>query len=170
MNTFEIWTDGACCGNGTLLSRGGCGIFIPSQNILPHDIAIAHRLDKYNDRSVTNNIAELYALKIALEWIHKSMFDVHNIQFTLYSDSQYSINCITTWRNGWTRNHFKLSSGSPIKNLDLIQDIWKLYDTIPYIQFKYVKAHVNKNVATRDQQNNQKADDLATSCIYDNEM
>ncbi len=160
MNICEIWTDGACCGNGTNLSRGGCGVYIPS-----HNISISHRMDTYNDQPVTNNIAELSAIKIALDWIHSLTLDITQIKFILYSDSQYSINCITTWRDGWTRKNLKLSSGQPIKNIELIQQIWRLYDNIPHLQFKYVKAHVNPSMATYEQKNNQVADDLATSCI-----
>jgi ribonuclease HI len=153
----NIWTDGACCGNGTPNSRGGCGIYIPS-----HNISIAHRIDSYNNEPVTNNIAELMAIKLSLEWI----ITQPPMEFVLYSDSQYSINCITTWRSGWERNGLKLSSGKPIKNIELIQSIWKLLDMIPNgVEIKYVKAHVNPRNATELEKNNQVADDLATSCI-----
>ena len=157
---MNIWTDGACTGNGTAHARGGCGIFIPSL-----DIKIAHKLDYI--QPVTNNIAELMAIKLTLEWItsQTSTTSPSAPKYIIHTDSQYSINCITTWRRGWERNGLKLASNNEIKNIELIQSIWQLYDQIAHVEFKHVKAHVHSKIASELEKNNQVADDLATSCI-----
>lgn len=42
------------------------------------------------------------------------------------SDSQYTIDCLSKWYNGWHRNNWKTQKGEDVKNKDLIQHLHQL--------------------------------------------
>jgi ribonuclease HI len=41
----------------------------------------------------------------------------------IFTDSKYSINCITEWYHGWERKGWKTTGNEDVKNRDLIQAI-----------------------------------------------
>jgi ribonuclease HI len=45
---------------------------------------------------------------------------------TIYTDSEFWINVITKWAPGWEAKGWK-KSGGPIKNLDIVQAVYPLY-------------------------------------------
>lgn len=45
---------------------------------------------------------------------------------TIYTDSEFWINVITKWAPGWEARGWK-KSGGPIKNLDIVQQVYPLY-------------------------------------------
>jgi len=47
-------------------------------------------------------------------------------QCEIYTDSEFWINVITKWAPGWAAKGWK-KSGGPIKNLDIVQQIYPLY-------------------------------------------
>ncbi len=62
-------------------------------------------------------------------------------QITIYSDSKYGIDCITTWAYGWKAKGWKKKSGD-IKNLELIKRAHELFETLKNkIIIKHVKGH-----------------------------
>lgn len=67
------------------------------------------------------------------------------IPVRVYSDSQYSINCVTAWWTGWKRNGWRTSKGSKVLNRDLIEAIVTAVqfhtDNGGDIQFKWVRGH-----------------------------
>jgi len=83
----------------------------------------------------TNNTAELNALYKALLIASKSS------KSTIYSDSKYSIDCITTWAYGWKSKGWK-KKGGEIKNLEIIKTAHELYEAIKSrVVIKHVKGH-----------------------------
>jgi len=97
----------------------------------------------------TNNIAELYAIKTALELILLGYLEgkISKIK-TIYiiSDSEYSIKAITIWYKKWENNNWKTSTGNDVANLNIIQDIINLHKKITNEQkgkiiFKHQYAH-----------------------------
>ena len=38
-------------------------------------------------------------------------------ELNLHTDSQFTINCITKWMQGWKRKDWKLSNGEDVKNI-----------------------------------------------------
>lgn len=112
MESIKIYTDGACSGNPGI---SGIGIvLIYNDQIKKISKNIGHG---------TNNIAELQAIKVALETVKRK-----DIPVVIYTDSQY---CIGTLTGKWKA---KL-------NVELIKDIQKLMKTFKDIKFVKVSGH-----------------------------
>lgn len=125
----EIHTDGACSGN-----PGPCGFG-----------AIIREGFKYRELSQflghgTNNIAELTAIKVALEQVADRSAKVR-----LYTDSSYSIGVLT---KGWKAK----------ANRELILAIRDLIDAFDDLKILKVKGHAGDPL-------NERADDLATGSL-----
>ena len=97
----------------------------------------------------TNQIGELCAVLEALR-AHPGAEPL-----TIESDSQYAINCSTTWVRGWKKNGWKNSKGQPVKNRELIKAIDHEISQRPGpVKFVWVKGHNNNP-------GNEKVDHLA---------
>lgn len=59
---------------------------------------------------------------------------------TIHTDSEFWINVITKWAPGWSANGWRKKSG-PIKNLDLVQEAYELYQTTD-TTLAWVRGHV----------------------------
>ncbi len=97
----------------------------------------------------TNQIGELCAVLEALR-AHPG-----SEPLTIESDSQYAINCATTWIHGWKKNGWKNSKNEPVKNAELIraigEEITKRKGTVKFV---WVKGHAGNA-------GNEKVDTLA---------
>jgi ribonuclease HI len=128
---IEVYTDGSC-----IDSIGGYGIVYITDGVeteffgqVPYEVC-------------TNNIAELYAIKSAVELILKyNASDKKKI--TIYSDSIYSIKSLTIWYSNWKKNGWRTSNGEEVKNKELIQSILTLMKEIPNLKFQHVAGHSN---------------------------
>ncbi len=127
----EIHTDGACSGN-----PGPCGYGAIIREGFDY-----LELSQYLGRG-TNNIAELTAIKIALESVEDKTKPVR-----LYTDSSYSIGVLT---KGWKAR----------ANRELILSIRDLIDEFDDLQILKVKGHAGDPL-------NERADDLATGSLQD---
>ena len=58
----------------------------------------------------------------------------------IHSDSEFWINVLTKWASGWKANGWKKKTG-PIKNLDLVQELYELYEKYP-VKLIWVRGHV----------------------------
>lgn len=87
----------------------------------------------------TNQRAELTAVLRALE----SIPDTQNCE--LRTDSQYTINCVTSWYKNWMKNGWRNSKGEDVSNQDLIVAIRKKIDArdgrAAETKFVWVKGH-----------------------------
>lgn len=126
---IRIYCDGACSGNPGF-AGSGLAIYSNTRNpVLLHGDFV---------EVGTNNIAELNALYQAL--VIAKQTSSENI-ITIFSDSKYSIDCITTWAYGWKAKGWT-KKGGEIKNLELIKKIHDLYERIKdLIEIKHVKGH-----------------------------
>ncbi len=59
---------------------------------------------------------------------------------TIYTDSEFWINVITKWAPGWEAKGWK-KSGGPIKNLDIVQEVYPLYKR-SRATLTWVRAHM----------------------------
>ena len=100
-NNINIYTDGACINNGKKNAKAGIGIYISD------DFTISEKLIGLP----TNQRAELYA--ILKELLIIDILNYKNIN--IYTDSMYSINCITKWVKGWKKNDWKDSKKKMLK-------------------------------------------------------
>lgn len=126
---IRIYCDGACSGNP---GNAGSGLAIYSNKKNPVLLYGAY------EEEGTNNIAELNALHQAL--IIASQTFSENI-ISIYSDSKYAIDCISTWAYSWKRNGWS-KKGGEIKNLELIIEAHNLYEKLKTkIELIHVKGH-----------------------------
>ena len=134
---LHIYTDGSTKGNGKKQSKGGFGIVIFDDN---HQ----HLIDAYyeHQNNTTNNRMELSALLKTFELLNTKY---KGMPATIYSDSSYVINILTSWIHVWSKNDWMNSNKKGIiKNLDLVQSLYKYYNIdffICQIDFVKVKGH-----------------------------
>ncbi|NMN00238.1 ribonuclease H [Bifidobacterium sp. DSM 109958] len=96
----------------------------------------AHGYDAGGATNGTNQIGELCAVLQALR-AHPGPQPL-----TIETDSQYAINCSTTWVKGWKRNGWKNSQKKPVKNAELIKAIDAEIAKRPGpVRFVWVKGH-----------------------------
>ena len=147
-----VYTDGSCVGNGRTDAVGGIGIHFPNGEL--KDISKIYRLGL-----CTNQKTELYAILTAIKYI-KQNFSLEKYKLIIKTDSQYSINCVTKWINGWMKNGWVTQSNKPVVNKEMIETIHKYY--VKYdIDFDHVDAHTNGD--DEESVANAKADKLATN-------
>ena len=138
---YVIYTDGACSGNP---GPGGWGAIILNEEKNETNIS-------GKEKSTTNNRMELMAPIMALRKIKKDS------KITIYTDSIYLKNGITTWIKNWEKNGWKNANKKPVKNKDLWVTLNKLSKE-HVIDWKWVKAHAGNKY-------NEIADRLATEAI-----
>ena len=103
----------------------------------------------------TNQIGELCAVLEALR-AHPG-----SEPLVIETDSQYAINCSTTWVHGWKKNGWKNSQKKPVKNADLIRAIDAEISKRPgSVKFVWVKGHAGNA-------GNEKVDELARTYAGD---
>jgi ribonuclease HI len=134
-----LFTDGACSGNP---GPGGWAY------ILRHPATGAEREDFGGEPQTTNNRMELTAVIKGLEALNKDRCRVE-----LWSDSQYVLNGLKDWMDGWKRKGWKTADKKPVKNVDL----WTRLDELRArhdISFHWVRGH-------NDHPENERCDALA---------
>ena len=133
-----IYIDGSARGNGSKNSKGGFGIVIfdESRNLI----------DAYCEQhnNVTNNQMELKAFLKTFELLNTKY---KNEMAIIYSDSSYCINILNSWIYKWSNNNWQTSKGETIKNLDIIQSLYKYYNIDFFIsQINIIKVDGHKGV------------------------
>ena len=101
------------------------------------------------DPDTTNNRMELRALIEAYALLEPSS------EAVIYTDSQLCVNTITQWAAGWARRGWKRKTG-PIKNLELVKELYAAAQAHPKVQLRWIKAHQGNRW-------NEYADALATA-------
>jgi ribonuclease HI len=119
-----VFTDGSCENNP---GPGGWG-FVRVDN----DEVIEEHFGQVAD--TTNNRMELQALIEAYKTLPA------DAGTTIYSDSQLCVNTINQWAAGWERRGWKRKTG-PIKNLELVQELYALAGAHPDVKLEWIRAH-----------------------------
>ena len=140
----EISTDGSAFDNGKRHAKGGIGVYFGESD--PRNVSRPFKI-----YPVTNQRAELYAMITALK-IEKS----HRI--IIHTDNEYSINCATKWIKVWQKNGWLDRFGRPVKNQDLVKELWDLCRG-RLVTFNHVRAHTERT--DRHSIGNREADRLA---------
>ena len=155
---MELYTDGGCRDNGqSSTAAGGIGIVILNQG--EENFFSQTTYFKPN----TNNKTEIFAVIKGLQLL-KDFTDTKNFvkdKLTIYSDSNYTIQGITNWINGWRANGWKTANHQEVKN----KELWmKLDDEVEIakeyydITFVKVKGHAGNKY-------NEKCDQLANEAM-----
>ena len=147
--SIEVFTDGSCM-KKKYGNYCGYGIYFPNGEI-------PNISRKFTHSPLTNQRAELYAIYVALILIKKvGQFD----NVVIYSDSEYSIKCLTVWIHTWNANKWKTAKNDPVKNQDIIKPLYDILRKFKHIKFVHVRSHTgNTDVLSVG---NEMADKLAT--------
>ena len=138
----SIYTDGACKGNP---GPGGWGCYYLYDD--------GSAFEFYGgEENTTNNIMEL---KAAINGLINIKEDTTEI--TVYTDSKYVQQGITTWIEGWKAKNWKTSQNKPVKNVELWNELDALISLLG-VKFEWVKGHGSDL-------NNHKADELANKGV-----
>jgi ribonuclease HI len=65
----------------------------------------------------------------------------HDEDLVIYSDSDYSINCLTKWLPGWVSRKWKTAEGKDVLHQDLIRDTSSRLAKFKSHRFVHVRAH-----------------------------
>lgn len=136
----RIFTDGACRGNP---GPGGWGVLMRFRGREKEMSGAEHE--------TTNNRMELTAAIMALEALKKPCHVI------LTTDSQYVMNGITQWLEGWKLKGWKTANRKQVKNVDL----WQRLDAVRNkheIDWEWVRGHSGHP-------ENERADELANLAI-----
>ncbi|MEX2081109.1 MAG: ribonuclease H [Dehalococcoidia bacterium] len=139
-----VFTDGACTGNP---GPGGWGAVRVNEGTVLEQ--------RYGaEAATTNNRMELTAMIEGLLMVEPKE------SLTVYSDSLLVVDTLTKWAEGWKQRGWRRKEG-PVKNLDLVQRAYDLFQERPGVRIEWIKAH-NGSLW------NEYADSLATA--YAREM
>jgi len=123
LSRVEIYTDGACRGNPGV---GGWGAILRT--------AGRERELYGGEPATTNNRMELTAAIRALAALRR------RCEVSLYTDSQYVRQGITTWLADWKRRDWRTADRKPVKN----QDLWEQLDALAAkhdVEWHWVRGH-----------------------------
>lgn len=129
---IEVYTDGACRNNGKLNASAGIGAYFPQHLSLNISEPLPYEFKP------TNQKAELYAIIKAIETSINVFGD--SCEIIIYTDSQYSIQCIKEWIFNWKRNGWVTKEGKPVVNRKLIEQLDCLFNKHSVKMVK-VKGH-----------------------------
>lgn len=131
-DALVIYTDGSSLANGKKGARAGVGVFFGAND--PRNIS-----ERLVGDPQTNQRAELTAIQRALEVAPVAQ------KVQIYTDSQYSINCMTQWAASWERKGWKTATGAEVKNQDIIRKVLALMKERTRAggetYFQWVKGH-----------------------------
>ena len=123
MSEVVIYTDGACKGNP---GPGGWGVWMKTGE---------HERELWGgEKHTTNNRMELTAVIEALTSLKR------RCSVTLFTDSEYVRNGITTWIHGWKARGWKTADKKPVKNVELWQRL-DLLNAGQEVTWRWVKGH-----------------------------
>lgn len=154
---MRVFTDGACSHNGRPNATAGYAVWFPDHRELSESARIPA------NQSQTNQRAELTAIARAVVILDEKGF--HDADVILYTDSDYSINCLTKWIPGWVSRKWKTSVGGDVLHRDLIEETFNRLARFKSHRFVHVRAHTG---ATDDLSvNNDIVDRMARGSIDD---
>ncbi|KAF7263994.1 hypothetical protein GWI33_000782 [Rhynchophorus ferrugineus] len=137
-----VYTDGACENNGKANAKAGIGVWFGDGHSLNVSEPVKGR--------PTNNTAEIQASIAALRIIK----DLGYRKVKLFTDSQFTISCITKWIKKWKVNGWKLSTGGAVKNKEDLVVLDGLCQNFDDIKWEYCAGHAGIK-------GNEAADELA---------
>jgi ribonuclease HI len=106
MKSVQLITDGACLGNP---GPGGWAAILRYKS---------HKKELWGSEPMTTN--NRMELKAAVEGL-RALREPCEVE--VVTDSQYVKNGITTWIHNWKRKGWRSSTGQPVKNQDLWQEL-----------------------------------------------
>ncbi|MDO4612346.1 MAG: ribonuclease H [Candidatus Saccharibacteria bacterium] len=119
-----LWTDGSAIPNP------GAGGFVVIEELAGGEgkpVVLGCEKDSTNIRM------EGKALIAAIKYAGEEGCEIH-------TDSEFWINVVTKWAPGWKMRGWR-KSGGEIKNLDIVKELYELYEEYP-VELVWVRGHV----------------------------
>lgn len=139
----EAYADGGCLANGSDHAEAGVGVYFGPEH--PQNISM-----RLPGAAQSNQRAELLAALLAVVGAPR------DADFTIFTDSQYTINASTEWFPRWVEKGCDTYEKSP--NIDLIRLLNTAMRDKPRVKLEYVPGH--QGIA-----GNEAADKLASAAI-----
>ncbi|XP_046751821.1 ribonuclease H [Diprion similis] len=139
----NVYTDGACSGNGTAKAVAGIGVWFGDEHPLNVSQPVA------DGCRATNNLAEIQAVTVAAKQAAKAGVK----KLKINTDSQFLISCITQWMPKWKRNGWRKNNGQNVINKEELIEMETALQPL-----KIAWNHVNGHAGIRG---NEMADALA---------
>lgn len=127
MSAVAIFCDGSCLGNP---GPGGWAALLRATT---SDGTVHEKLAVGGEVETTNNRMELLAAIEGLALLNRAC------AVTVYTDSNYVVQGMSSWIVGWKKNGWK-ASGKPVKN----QELWVRLDEVAHrhqVRWQWVKGH-----------------------------
>ena len=70
-----------------------------------------------------------------------SAYELASAGDEIYTDSEFWVNVLTKWASGWEAKNWQ-KKGGPIKNLELVQELYSLYQEKPNVKLIWTRGHV----------------------------
>ena len=135
--TLHIFTDGACTNNGKKFAKASWAFVVVDKDQITEVGYNSEKLKPLEPQ--TNQRAELNAL-LGLQYAVETL-KTDSTPITIWSDSEYAINCTSKWGPTWWRNDWK-KKGGDIQHLDIMKELIPLYSqNKTQIELKWVEAH-----------------------------
>ncbi len=123
MMKYIFWTDGSACPNP---GPGGFAV-IEVRGEVAKPVMLG------SEKKSSNIRMEGWAILMAMRRTGAEKCEIH-------TDSQFWINVITKWMNGWAKMGWRKGKGE-IKNLDIVKKIYEVYDP-ERMDLVWVRGHV----------------------------
>lgn len=130
---MRVFTDGACSSNGRPGAKAGFAVWFPDHQSMSMSMKVPA------DQAQTNQRAELSAIHQSTLILEENGF--HDEDIVIYTDSDYSINCLTKWITGWVARGWKTSAGGDVLHRDLIESTSKRLAKFKSYRFVHVRSH-----------------------------
>lgn len=161
-----FFTDGCSKNNGKKDCMCGIGVYSLHENLqLSMSLEDCKSRWSWIPRNIkaSNNVAELLAIYIAIVLSESK-------ELMIYSDSAYSINCVTSWYKKWEKNDWKTSNNENVKNKEIIKEIIKEIKNKDSVFFMHVNSHTQEPQDKDSEEHfiwsgNDKADNLASARV-----
>jgi len=104
----QVWVDGSCLNNGINNANSAVGIYYGPEDQRNFS-------SKLSGDKQTNNRAELLAVLYVL------CTNLVTTNLKIYTDSQYSIKCLTEYHCRWQLNGWTTSKGGAVESVSIIK-------------------------------------------------
>ncbi|XP_033353349.1 ribonuclease H1 [Bombus vosnesenskii] len=125
----NVYTDGACTGNGGKNAKAGIGVWFGDSHPLNVSEAVVGR--------ATNNNAEIKAVTVAARQARKA--GIKNLKIN--TDSQFLINCIKYWIHSWKKKGWVTSNNTPVINKNELIEMEEALKPLNVV-WNHVNGHV----------------------------
>lgn len=152
---MRVFTDGACSNNGRPGAKAGYAVWFPDHASMSESARIPE------GQAQTNQRAELSAIARAVVILDEKGF--HDVDVIVYTDSDYSISCLTKWLPAWVSRGWKTAGGTDVLHRDLIEETHRRLSKFKSHRFVHVRSHTG---GTDDLSvNNDRVDRMARATI-----